>query len=337
MSGKVTLTGSTGHVGTALANVLCERGYSVRAVVHRRTTGLEGLPVEKVEASLSDPESLRHAFSGSEVVFHTAARISITRSDIAEVVKTNVAGTRNVIKACQAVGVRRLVHFSSIEAFCPLPLDSTLDEGRNLEDGSTGSPYALSKANAEIEVRTAIAEGMDAVILNPTAIVGPFDYRPSLMGRALIAFATGGIPMLIDGGYDWVDVRDVAEAAVCAAERASRGSRYLIGGRWASMGEIARMVCEAAGRRAPRLTCPFFIARLGAPFSSFFSLLLAKEPLFTGYSLGALRGNRAISHERAQRELGYQPRDLDETVRDTWRWFTEKGLVAHSTAVPREA
>ncbi|HUI73081.1 MAG TPA: NAD-dependent epimerase/dehydratase family protein [Spirochaetia bacterium] len=337
MSTKVTLTGSTGHVGIALANVLCERGYSVRAVIHRRTAGLEGLPVQKIEASLSDPESLRRAFSGSEIVFHAAAHISITRSDVAEVVKTNVTGTRNVIDACRAVGVRRLVHFSSIEAFSPLPLDATLDESRNLEDGRTGSPYALSKANAETEVRKAIDEGMDAVILNPTAVVGPFDYRPSLMGRALIAFATGGIPMLIDGGYDWVDVRDVAEGAVCAAERASRGSRYLLGGRWASMGEIARIICEVAGRKAPRLVCPYFVARLGAPVSSFFSLLFAKEPLFTGYSLGALRGNRLISHQRAHRELGYQPRDLEETARDTWRWFTEKGLVTLPAAMPREA
>jgi dihydroflavonol-4-reductase len=337
MSMKVALTGSTGHVGTALATLLCERGYSVRAVIHRRATGLEGLSVQKVHASLSEVESLRRAFAGSEIVFHAAARISITRRDTAEVVKTNVAGTRNVIEACRAEGVRRLVHFSSIEAFSPRPLDSALDEERSLEDGSTGSPYALSKAQAEIEVRKAIAEGLDAIILNPTAVVGPFDYRPSLMGRAIIAFATGAIPMLIDGGYDWVDVRDVAEAAVNAAERAPRGSRYLLGNKWASMGEIARLVCKAAGRPAPRLTCPYAVARISAPLSSFFSLLFAKEPLFTGYSLTALRGNRLISHQRAERELGYQPRHLDETIRDTWRWFGEKGLVALSAGVPREA
>jgi len=327
MSMKVTLTGATGHVGTALATLLCERGYSVRAVLHTRTTGLEGLPVQKAEASLADTESLRRAFAGSEVVFHAAARISITRRDMAEVAATNVTGTRNVLDACRAASVRRLVHFSSIEAFSPRPLDSTLDEDRSLEDGRTGSPYALSKARAEIEVRNAIAEGMDAVILNPTAVVGPYDLRPSLMGRAIMAFGTGAIPMLINGGYDWVDVRDIAEAAVCAAESAPRGARYLLGGTWASMGEVARLVCGAAGRRAPRLTCPYVVARLSAPLSSMISRLAAKEPLFTGYSLAALRGNRSISHARAERELGYRPRDLAETIRDTWRWFVEKGLV----------
>jgi len=300
----------------------------MQAVVHRQTTGLDDLPVRKVNASVTDTESLRRAFAGAEIVFHAAARISITRRDIAEVNRTNVEGTRNVIEACRRAGVRRLVHFSSIEAYSPRPLDSTLDEGRALEDGSTGSPYAVSKAQAETEVRKAIAEGMDAVIVNPTAVVGPFDTRPSLMGRAVIAFGTGAIPMLIDGGYDWVDVRDVAEGALSAAERAPRGARYLLGGRWASMAEMARLVCGAAGRRAPSLTCPLFLARLGAPLSTAFSALLGKEPLFTGYSLGALRGNRSISPARAEKDLGYKPRDLEVTIRDTWRWFVETGFPA---------
>jgi len=335
MPTKVSLTGSTGHVGTALATLLCERGYSVRAVVHERTRGLEGLQLSKVKASLADAESLRRAFAGSQIVFHAAARISITRRDMREVAETNVIGTRNVIEACRAVGVKRLVHFSSIEAFCPKPLDSTLDEDRSLEDGSTGSPYARSKAQAEIEVRKAIGDGMDAVILNPTAVVGPFDHRPSLMGRAIIAFGTGAIPMLVDGGYDWVDVRDVAEGALSAAERAPKGARYLLGGRWASLGEMARLVCEAANRRAPTMTCPYWVARMGVPVSTLFSSLFAKKPLFTGYSLAALRGNRQISHQRAEREIGYRPRDLEETIRDTWRWFAQTGLV--SSHLPREA
>jgi len=337
MPSEVAVTGATGHVGNALLHALIGRGYSVRAMVHTTTTGLSGLPVQVMEASLSDGESLRRAFAGADVVFHAAALISITRRDVREVMETNVMGTRNVIDACRAAGVRRLVHFSSIEALSPRPLQETLDEDRSLEDGRTGSPYALSKARAEIEVRRAIEQGMDAVILYPTAVVGPFDNRPSLMGRAVVAFATGGIPMLIEGGYDWVDVRDVAAGAVAAAERAARGSRYLLSGRWASLKEIARLVCEASGRQPPRLTCPYVIARIGAPLSAVFSLLSGKEPLFTRYSLAALRGNRSISHARAERELGYRPRDLETTIVDTWRWFTERGRVRVAAAAVGEA
>lgn len=337
MSMNVVVTGATGHVGMTLITALADRGHAVRAMVHSRTSGLSDLPVTCVEGDVTDFESLRRAFAGSGIVFHAAARISILRSDAAEVHRINVEGTRNVIAACRDAGVKRLVHFSSIEAFSPRPLDATLDEERAPEDGSTGSPYAVSKALSEAEVRRAAAEGMDAVILNPTAIVGPFDYRPSLMGRAVLAFATGGIPMLIDGGYDWVDVRDVAEAAILAADRAPRGARYLIGGRWASMAEVARLICEASGRRPPRLTCPIGLARMTAPLSTFFSLLLGKEPLFTGCSLAALGGNRDISHEKAARELGYRPRELSETIHDCMRWFTEKGFLELPAALPREA
>ena len=134
--------------------------------------------------------------------------------------------------------------------------------------------------------------------------------------------------MLVDGGYDWVDVRDVAEGALNAAERAPKGARYLLGGRWASLREMARLVCDAAGRPVPSMTCPYWVARIGAPVSTLFSSLLAKEPLFTSYSLAALRGNRQISHKRAEREIGYRPRNLEETIRDTWRWFAQTGLVS---------
>jgi dihydroflavonol-4-reductase len=334
---NVTVTGASGHIGTALVTLLAERGFSVRAMVHATVGALSQLPVKRVEADITNQASLERAFAGSDIVYHAAARISIRRSDAAEVRRINVDGTRNVIAACRAAGVKRLIHFSSIEAFTPRPLDSTLDEDRAMEDGSTGSPYAVSKAEAEAEVRRAAAEGMDTVILNPTAVVGPHDYRPSLMGRALVAFATGGIPLLIDGGYDWVDVRDVAEAALAAAERAPRGSRYLLGGRWASMAEIARLACGTAGRRPPRLTCPLFLAEASAPLSTFFAVLLGKEPLFTRYSLAALRGNRSISHERAARGLGYRPRDLGDTIRDTLRWFSERHPAGQPAVAAGEA
>jgi dihydroflavonol-4-reductase len=140
--------------------------------------------------------------------------------------------------------------------------------------------------------------------------------------------------MLVDGGFDWVDVRDVAEAAVAAAERAPAGRRYIAGGRWASMAELAGLVCAETGARPPRLMCPLFLARAWAPVSTAFSLLTGGEPLFTKDSLRVLTGNRNVSHERAARELAYQPRDLADTIRDTIAWFREKGLLWQEAPVP---
>jgi len=321
------ITGATGHVGVTLSRLLLSRGHRVRAIVRKDARGLEGLDVEKVEGDVRSPESLARAFRGTDVVFHAAAHISITRFDMREVAETNVVGTRHVIAACRETGVRRLVHFSSIEALDPLPLDAPLDEERPFVDARAASPYAVSKAQAEGEVRRATAAGLDAVILNPTAIIGPWDFKPSLLGSALMSIANGRLPMLVDGGFDWVDVRDVAEAALAAAERAPAGSRYIVGGRWASMAELAQRVCSVTGARPPGLTCPFWIARAWAPVSATYSRIAGKTPLFTGYSLSVLRGNRTVSHERAARDLGYRPRALEETIGDACAWFEVNGYL----------
>jgi dihydroflavonol-4-reductase len=324
---ETIITGAAGHVGGALARALLAHGSKVRAMVRSDARAIEGLAVEKIEADVRDLGSLLRAFHGVEVVFHTAARISITAGGARQVVETNLEGTRNVIAACVKTGVRRLVHFSSIEAFHPEPLDSALDETRAFVDGGF-SPYAISKARAETDVRAAIKQGLDAVILNPTAIVGPYDFKPSMMGKAILSFARGSIPMMIDGGFDWVDVRDVAEAAISAARQAPAGGRYIVGGRWASMAELAGIISEATGSRVPRLNCPMSLAEAWAPVSTLFCALTGKAPLFTRYTLVALKGNRLVTHDRASRELSYCPRDLRATIRDACAWFQEQGLLS---------
>jgi dihydroflavonol-4-reductase len=328
------ITGATGHVGVTLSRLLLARGHRVRAIVRRDVEGLKGLDVEKMAGDLQSRESLTRAFRGADVVFHVAARISITRTDMREVAETNIGGTRNVIDACREAGVRRLVHFSSIESLQPQPLDSPVDEERPFVDAHPASPYAISKARAEGEVRRAMAEGLEAVILNPTAIIGPWDYKPSLLGSAIMSIAGGRLPMLVDGGFDWVDVRDVAEAALAAAERAPAGSRYIVGGRWASMAELAQLVCTVTGARLPALTCPFWIAQAWAPVSAAYSRVVGKTPLFTGYSLGVLRAYRIVSHDRAARELDYRPRNLEETVGDACAWFEVNGYLRTSREKP---
>jgi dihydroflavonol-4-reductase len=331
---KVVVTGAAGHVGANLVRDLLAGGYVVQALVHTDRRALAGLALETVEGDLSDLASLRRAFEGAAVVFHLASHISLLRSEKARLEAVNVIGTRNVVRACLDCGVDRLIHFSSIEALSPFPPNAPVNESRGLAGASGVSSYGRSKAAAEREVQSGIAHGLDAVIIRPTAVIGPHDYKPSHFGQALVALANGTLSLLVDGGFNWVDVRDVARGAVRAAACAPRGAAYILGGTWASVRDLADIVDEITGVARRRLTAPLWLALVGAPFMTAFARVTGQRPLYTAVSLNALHSYREVSHERATRELGYAPRPLRETLVDTLRWFAQAGYLRHPITLP---
>jgi dihydroflavonol-4-reductase len=172
-----------------------------------------------------------------------------------------------------------------------------------------------------------VARGLDAVIVNPTAIVGPHDWKPSRMGRVVLALARGRMPALVDGGFDFVDARDVARGAIEAWRRGRRGERYLLSGSWWRIDDLARAVAAISGVRPPRLVVPMALARAGAPFVEALFSLAGAEPLYTRASLHALRNHRDVRHDKATRELGHAPRPLEETLAETLAWFRAQGKL----------
>jgi dihydroflavonol-4-reductase len=323
----VAVTGATGHIGANLVRALISEGRSTRCLVHVNCQAVDGLDIERFQGDVRDLESLCRAFHGAYVVYHLAASISLSMADWPMLEAINVTGTRNVVEACLRTGVRRLVHFSSIHALVQEPLTIPVDESRPLVESRHCPPYDRSKAAAEREVRRGIEKGLDAIIIYPTAIIGPYDYQPSYFGEALLAMAQRRLPALVTGGFDWVDVRDVVAGAMLAEEKAPAGASYLLSGHWVSMCDIASMVKEITGVATSRMVCPLWLARIGAPFIKVISQLNGKRPLYTSVSLRALKSNRHISHERATRELGYGPRPFRETLVDTLRWFEENGQL----------
>jgi dihydroflavonol-4-reductase len=330
----VVVTGATGHIGANLVRALIEKGRPTRCLVHVNTSALEGLDTELVRSDISDVESLCHAFRGADVVYHLAACISLSMDDWPRLEAVNVNGTRNVIEACLRTGVRRLVHFSSIHALVQEPLETPVDENRPLVSSERCPPYDRSKAAGEKEIRRGIEKGLDAIIINPTGVIGPYDYQPSFIGEAILSMAQNSLPALVTGGFDWVDVRDVVAGAMRAEAQAPAGATYLLSGHWVSMCDIAGMVAEITGVRNSKFTCPLWLARLGAPVIQGVSRLSGKRPLYTSVSLGALRSNRNISHEKATRELGYEPRPFRETLADTLRWFDANGQLTGLPPLP---
>jgi dihydroflavonol-4-reductase len=323
----VAVTGASGHVGANLVRALIEQGREVRAIVHRDRRALEGLELELIQADVLDRRSLEQAFRGCETVYHLAVHISISKRYAALAARINLEGTRNVLEACRKAAVERLIHFSSIHALSARPRDEVIDENRSLA-GDSAPAYDRSKAEADRLVLRAAAEGLKAVILNPTAVLGPHDYKPSYMGRTLLSIYHGDLKALVRGGFDWVDVRDIVQGALRAEGRAGTGERYLLSGTWLSVRDLARLVEEVTGRRVTRFVSPMWLARVGVPFVALSASLRKAEPLYTSESLHALRNHRYVSHRKAARDLGYRPRPLVDTIRDTFAWFEERGCLS---------
>jgi len=321
----IVITGASGLVGGNLVRTLLEQGQPVRALVHHNRRALEGLGLETISADLNDPASLEQAFEGAQVVYHLASSISIRMDNWDDLMHVNVAGTQNVVDACLRCGVEKLVYFSSIHAYQQEPFDLPLDENRPLLTDDRIPPYERSKAAAELIVRQAPDRGLATVIIIPTAILGPYDFRPSYFGQALQLLARGHIPALVHGGYDWVDVRDVVDGAIQAERQGRSGSRYILSGHWRSLRDVARVTAEIKGKSAPKFVVPIWLAELFQPVMARLAQLNGSEPIYTKAMLNALRSNRQISHARATKELGYAPHPFEQTLKDTLDWFAEQG------------
>jgi dihydroflavonol-4-reductase len=323
------VTGASGHLGFTLVRRLLDDGRHVRTLTRYRTKYLSNLPIEFVDGDLSDEESLSRGFEGVDVVYHTAALVSLDPRAWPAMHALNVEGTQTIVSLCRAHQVRRLIHFSSLEVFRTHPLTQPLDETRPLIAEDVRLPYPRSKVMSQRVVEQAAANGLDAVILIPSAFLGPNDYKFSAANAYILRVARGELPGLVNGGYDWVDVRDVAAAAVCAEQLATAGATYILSNQWASLGTVARMVEAAGGARSPRFTFPGWMAYVGIGPLRYLASLQGRQSLFTQQSLeAALTSHHHILHDHATADLDYHPRPLAETVRDTVNWLEEIGLFS---------
>jgi dihydroflavonol-4-reductase len=284
------------------------------------------LQMNFVKGDVTSETDLAGLCSGCETVFHLAAYISIWKNDPL-CNKINLDTCTKIVKAAKSKGVRKIIHFSSIHAFRQEPLNAELNECRALELDSTVS-YDHSKALAQKFMMETSSHDLEIVVINPTAVIGPNDFKPSLTGSAVIRLYKGRIPALIPGGYDWVDVRDVCKAAIKAIEQGIAGECYLLGGNWKSLRSMADEIEKLGGHKPPRLELPMWMAQLGAPSFNLQSVLTKKAPLYTSVSLHTLKNSHSnISYEKAKSVLGYNPRSFIETLSDTIKWYRENKYV----------
>jgi len=323
---KVAITGASGHIGNCLVQELKKQGAEIKVLDHDFRIVLDELDVELIRGNLLEPESLDKLCEGVEVVFHLAAQIAIENKSSANVYETNVTGTKNMIKAANHARVRKFIHFSSIHAFQIESPDKLLDENTSLVE-TNKVIYEFTKAEGEREIMKAVKEGLNAVILNPTAVIGPFDYQGSLLGQALLKIYQNKLPFLVSGGYNWVDVRDVVSASVHAIESGRKGEKFILSGEFCSLRELSSMISKISGCKIP-LIVPVFLARLACPFFKVYSSVTNNEPLYTYQSLDILVNSPVnISNAKAKKELHFEPRPLEQTLRDTFDWYRENNFI----------
>ena len=323
---QISVTGASGHIGNTLCRMLIKNGHQVKALIHRFDKSLEGLQIEKIYGDILNQESVNALIEHADYVFHTAAIISIGKNPKEKIFHTNIEGTRNIIEACRKQKIRRLIHFSSVDALRISASDATLDENTPLA-GEEAFFYNQSKAAGEKLVSDACHQGLNAVILSPSSVIGPYDFVPSLAGQMIIKLAAGKLPFVVRGGYHWVDVRDVAIAAVNAMDSGQTGKRYLLSSQWLSLSDVAEIICQKMKRRKPVLV-PYFLARSGLPFINLYSRLTGKETLYTRESLNLVTHSpKTIDAQNAILELEFRPRPVKETIIDTLQWFMENGYI----------
>ncbi len=323
------VTGAAGHLGGTIVRLLEERGADVRGLVLPHESVADQHHTRYFPGDVTRPETLIPLFEGTDpartIVIHTAGLIDIGDRPYKELRRVNVEGTRNVLSLCQRYGVRRLVYVSSVHAIAQDPGGGVLRETRSFSPDAVTGSYAKTKAEATRDVLEAAADGLNTVVAHPSGILGPYDNAGNHLVQVLRDFMTGKLPACVRGGYDMVDVRDVAWGCVAAALHGRRGECYILSNRRCDISDLlgmTRHVC--GGRRLPVL--PLWMARAAAPLLAAAARMRGRRPLYTAYSLQALASNDRFSHDKATAELGYRPRDLCLTVRDTVRWLQSHGV-----------
>ena len=313
------ITGANGHLGGTIVRMLNGRPVQVRGLVFgdkkKRDTG----SIHYYSGDVREPETLRPLFEGCEdmetIVIHTAGIIDISNHVSPELYDVNVNGTKNILALCREYLVKRLVYVSSVHAIPEQKRGNVTGEIRDFSPDAVVGGYAKTKAEATREVLRAAQEGLDAVVVHPSGILGPYDRSGNHLVQMVAEYLHGTLPACVKGGYDFVDVRDVAEGCLLAAEKGRKGECYILSDRYCEIREVLEIAGDVSGKKKLPVL-PLWMAKMAAPFIQLHARRKKRRPLYTAYSLHVLGTGERFSHKKATEELGYHPRDLKVTIRD---------------------
>ena len=333
MKTEYLVTGAAGHLGWAVTQALLARGNSVRVLVLPSDEHAPQLPatVKVFVGDVREPATLEPCFDVDAdtalTVIHCAAIVTIASSYQQKVYDVNVTGVKNMVDLCVQHHVHKLLYVSSVHALPEPPMGEVIREVDHFDPALVVGLYAQTKAEATAYVLNAVQEkGLDATVVHPSGICGPNDFTGGHLTQLVRDWHDGRLTAGIRGGYDFVDVRDVADGILAACDKGRKGECYLLTNRYVSVEEIFDTLHELGGRSRIHTFFPLWFIKLVAPLAECYYKCLRQKPLFTSYSVHTLQSNAEFSHEKADRELDYHPRPFRETLQDTLLWCEQAGL-----------
>lgn len=323
---QVLVTGASGFIGWHVADLLVQAGANVRALVRPATTrGPENFAW--VEGDLLDRKTLDRAVQDCRYLFHVAGDYRFWARDPREIFANNVDGTINILEAARAAGVEKIVYTSTTGILERGTLEHLATEERLASPDIFHGPYKRSKFEGFLEAQRRAEAGWPIVIALPTAPIGPHDLKPTPTGMIIVQFLNGRIPMLARTGLNFVGVRQCALGHLLAAVRGQNAERYLLGGTNLWLGEFLQKLEPSGRHRAPRRHAPFWLSYATACVSETLARFSSVQPFVTRESVQMSRGPHFSSNVKAQRELGYEPGDIEPAIRAAVEDFAARGLV----------
>ncbi len=322
------VTGASGFLGNNIIRMLeHDDNAEVRAFVlnGESITSLNNLKCSIYYGDVTKADTLNSIFDGSgdaEIfVIHCAAVVYIKSKYNSRVYDVNVNGTKNIVDKVLEYNAK-LIYVSSVHAIPEKSDGDLISEVSIFNPDDVVGLYAKTKAEAARYVMDSVKDkGLNACIVHPSGILGPYDFSNSHLTALVSEIVRGKLPMCVKGGYDFVDVRDVAKGIIMACDKGKKGECYIMSGEFVSIKKLADLVCDVVGKKRIKVVLPIMIAKIVAPFYEMYYNVKGKTPLFTKYSLYTLSSNSNFSNEKAKRDLGFVTRDITDTVRDMVMWI----------------
>lgn len=319
----VLVTGGAGLVGGELIKQLLANGYRVRAIYNKTRINIDHENLEQVQCDILDVVAMEEAMNGIEQVYHAAAIVTFYPKRKRELFKVNIEGTANVVNAAIDAGVKKMVHVSSVSALGRIRENVCVNESMNWTEETGNSRYGQSKYLAEMEVWRGIGEGLEAVIVNPSMILGAGDWNSS--STKLFKSVYDEFPWFTDGTTGFVDVRDVAKAMIELMESNISGERFILSAEDKSYGEVFNMMANQFGKKPPHKKITPLLAEIVWRLEAIKSSFSGKEPLVTKETARTALTKVRYDNSKLKNFLpGFQYHSLEETIKDACNAFQQK-------------